>query len=182
MTGVQKPYETLIDYVTGEAVPDIGAEANRQAVERILVEEKGFAKEEIEVDRELALTIAGEPYQSRIDLVVSLEGEPMMAVKCAPGSLASREREIVAASRLVTPSPIPLSIVSDGKSAVVLATGSGQKIGEGLAAVPDRPELKRIRPELGCSPLSESQREREKLIFRTYDVENVNVARKMGKA
>jgi hypothetical protein len=29
-----KPYDTLIDFVTGKEIADIGAEANRQAVER----------------------------------------------------------------------------------------------------------------------------------------------------
>ena len=42
--------ETVVDYITGKTKPDTGAEANRQKVERRLVEEKGYAKSEIEVD------------------------------------------------------------------------------------------------------------------------------------
>ena len=179
MADFQKPYEMIVDYVTGTAVPNVGAEENRQALERILVEEKGFSREEIEVGRELSLTIAGEPYCSQIDLVVSIEGQPVMAVKCAPGSLSSREREILAASRLSDPGPIPISVVSDGKTALVLETGSGRILGEGMGALPDRSAVERLLPKVACRPLSEPQKEREKLIFRTYDVENVNVARKM---
>ena len=45
-----KPYTSLIDYITGKEVPNVGAEENRQAIERFLVEEKGFAREDIAVD------------------------------------------------------------------------------------------------------------------------------------
>lgn len=180
MTDVQKPYEMIVDYVTQKAVPNVGAEENRQTLERILVEEKGFSRDEIEVDRDLSLTIAGEAYRSQIDLVVSMEGQPVMAIKCASGSLSSREREILAASRLFAPGPIPISVVSDGKTAIVLETATGRIFGEGMDTLPDRASMKRILPQMACPPLSETQREREKLIFRTYDVENVNVARKMG--
>ena len=45
-----KPYTLLTDYVTGKEVPNIGAEENRQTVERYLVEKKGFSKQDIGVD------------------------------------------------------------------------------------------------------------------------------------
>ncbi len=66
-----KPYTTLVDFITGKVIPDIGAEAYRQAVERYLVNAKGFAKEDIAVDADISLEIAGELYHSRLDLVVS---------------------------------------------------------------------------------------------------------------
>ena len=37
-----KPYTTLIDFITGRETPNIGAEENRQVVERFLVEQKGY--------------------------------------------------------------------------------------------------------------------------------------------
>ena len=42
--------ETLIDFISGRTVPNTGAEEHRQAVERFLVEQKGFARGDIEVD------------------------------------------------------------------------------------------------------------------------------------
>ena len=44
MTDVKKSYEMITYFIKGEMVPDIGAEANRQDVERFLVNEKGFSK------------------------------------------------------------------------------------------------------------------------------------------
>ena len=69
---VQKPYQWITDYITGEKIPDVGSEANRQRVERYLVAEKGYTKDDIEVDAPLEMTIGDAPYRSRVDLVVSM--------------------------------------------------------------------------------------------------------------
>ena len=70
----KKPFHTIIDFITGKPTPDIGAEQNRQAVERFLVNVKGFEKKDIEVDPDIAITVGGEPYQSQVDLVVIVNG------------------------------------------------------------------------------------------------------------
>ena len=177
MTDVKKSYEMIADFITGEMVPDIGAEENRQDVERFLVNEKGFSKEDIEVDVDIELVIAGEPYKSQIDLVVCVDGTRYMAIKCAAASLGSREREIIAASRLLESHQIPLSVVSDGKTAIVLDTVSGKKLGKGLNAVPSKDEIKEKLNSSELIPLPAERLEKEKLIFRSYDVMNVNVQR-----
>ena len=158
-------------------MPDVGAEANRQAFERILVDLKGFSKSDVEVDVPLELVVAGKPYRSRIDLVVGVEGRRMMAVKCAAGSLGSREREILSAARLLEVYQIPVSIVTDGKSAAVFDTVSGEKTGEGIDSIPTRDALAEMLKKTELVPFPEKRREREKLIFRSYDLENVNVRR-----
>lgn len=175
-----KPVDALIDFITGEEVPDVGAEANRQEFERVLVEEKGYSREDVGVSVPLALEVAGEPYHSRVDLVVNINGRPMMAVKCAAGSLGSREREILAAARLLENFQIPVSVVSDGRDATVFDTVSGEKTGEGMDAVPSKDVLTRMSEEKESIPFPEKRLEREKLIFRTYDLENVNVRRSQG--
>lgn len=169
--------ELVTDYITGQKVPNIGAEANRQVVERYLVEEKGFKKQDIQVSVPIHMQITDQSYRSHVDLVVAIDGRKFITVKCAPGSLGSREREIVSAARLLDVYPVPLALVSDGKSAILLDAVSGRKIGEGMAAIPSRNEVlnqfKEVRPE----PLTGDRREREKLIFRSYDSMNVNVVR-----
>ena len=177
MNDVKKSYEMIADFITGEMVPDIGAEENRQDVERFLVNEKGFSKEDIEVDVDIELVLAGEPYKSQIDLVVCVDGTRYMAIKCAAASLGSREREIIAASRLLESHQIPLSVVSDGKTAIVLDTVSGKKLCEGLNAVPSKDDLKEKLNSSELIPLPAERLEKEKLIFRSYDVMNVNVQR-----
>ena len=118
MPDTLKPYSMITDFVTGKKIPNVGAEENRQRVAQFLVKEKGFSKEDIEVDVEIEMTVAGEIYRSQIDLVVSVDGGAprFMAIKCAAASLGSREREILAASRLLCENQLPFSVVSDGKT------------------------------------------------------------------
>ena len=174
-----KPYTTITDFVTGKDVPNIGAEENRQAVERFLVEQKGYLKEDLQIDADIEISVAGELYRSQLDLVVSTDGgrTRFMAIRCAAGSLGSREREIVAAARLLDNYQIPLSVVSDGKTAIVLDTVTGQKTAEGLDAIPSKKRAIRKLKSLDLQPLPKNRLEKEKLIFRTYDSENVNVQR-----
>lgn len=175
MSDVQKPYETIEDFATGQRVPDIGPEGNRQAVERFLVENKGYDKSDLEIDAPMELIVAGEPYRSRVDLVVRVDGTPFMALQCPAGSIASREREIASAARLVFPdAQIPVAVSSDGQNAIVLDTVSGKKLGEGMAAIPSKEDARNALKNYTPTPIPKDRFEREKLVFRTYDLENVN--------
>ncbi|MGD9238187.1 MAG: type I restriction enzyme HsdR N-terminal domain-containing protein [Desulfobacterales bacterium] len=180
MAKTLKPYSMITDFVTGKEIPNVGAEENRQMVEKFLVTEKGYTKEDIEVDVDLEISVAGQPYRSQIDLIVCVEGggrTRFMAFKCAAASLGSREREILAAARLLGKNQVPLSVVSDGQTAIVLDTVSGRKLGEGLDAIPSKDEVIEKLSNLDLQPLPEARRERESLIFRSYDSMNVNVSR-----
>ena len=179
MSEISKPHTMITDFVTGREVPNVGAEENRQAVEKYLIDKKGYLKEDINVDVDMAVTVAGEPYRSQVDLVVSPDGGKtrFMVIKCAAGSLGSREREIVAVARLLDAYQIPRAVVSDGRTASVLDTVTGKKIGDGLGAIPTRQEAVNQLESLALAPFPAERRDREKLIFRTYDLENVNVQR-----
>lgn len=179
MSDTPKPYSMITDFITGKEIPNVGAEENRQQVAQFLVAEKGFLKEDIEVDVDIEINVAGAIYRSQVDLVVSVDGgpTPFMAIKCAAASLGSREREILAASRLLCENQIPISVVSDGKTAIVLDTVSGQKQGEGLNAIPAKDEAREHLKTLQLQPYPKEKLKREKLIFRTYDSMNVNVQR-----
>ncbi len=181
MAEISKPYTIITDFVTDRQVPNVGAEENRQAVEKLLVEQKGYLKDDIRVDVDITVTVAGESYSSQVDLLVSADSGKMhfMVIKCVAGSLGSREREIVAAARLLAEYQIPCAVVSDGKTAIVLDTVTGKKIGEDLDAIPSKAEALTRLQSYTPAGLLEERREREKLIFRTYDIENVNVQRKV---
>ena len=176
-----KPYDMLTDFITGKNVPNIGAEENRQAVERFLVERKGYQKADIEVDVDIEIRVGKEPYRSFVDLVVSADGGKTryMVFKCVAGSLGSREREIVAAARLLDEYQIPISVVSDGKTAIVLDTVSGKKVGEGLDGIVSKNEALEKLQSYEFKPLPKDRMKRESLIFRSYDIENVNVQRNL---
>ncbi|HHP7233029.1 MAG TPA: type I restriction enzyme HsdR N-terminal domain-containing protein [Desulfobacterales bacterium] len=184
MVDLPKPYRMIRDYITGEMIAEVGAEGNRQKVERLLVEQKGYRPRDIEVDAEIAFDIDGRPYRSTVDLVVSPDGgrTRFMVLKCVAGSLGSREREVVSAARLLDRYQIPLAVVSDGDTAIVMDTLSGEKIGEGLGAIPSREAAVKTLEVIRRVPYPPERLRRERLVFRTYDVENVNVARHLPPA
>lgn len=164
----------LVDYITGATIPDTGAEANRQEFARFLVEKKGYAKEDIERDVLIELEIQGETYRSHVDLAIRVAGKIFMAVKCAAGSLGSWEREILSASRLLESYQIPYAVVTDGRNALLTHTVSGEKKGEGLETIPAQKEAEAELKEMTLIPYPEGRKEREKIIFRSFDTMNIN--------
>jgi len=178
MTSSSTP-PTLRDYLTGNVIPEVGAESHRQAVLRFLVEEKGYARDALWVDAPIHTRIAGSPYHAKIDLIAKA-GErlvPFMAFKCCAGSLGSREREIVAAARIFDATMIPLAVVSDGRDATIIDTATGKPISYGLAALPSPSEAAHQLAAQAPGPYPEDRLEREKRVFRTYDQDNVNIIR-----
>jgi hypothetical protein len=166
--------EGLIDYITGKEVADTGAERNRQVVERFLVEDLGYRRQDVGVDVPIAFTVAQEEYHSILDLLVTLNKAPAMVIKCAAGSLGSREREVVAAARLAGDAPLPVAVATDGKTALVYDGRSGKATGEGMPAIPAPGDLQRLLDDDPAEPLTDHQRRRARLVFRSYDSMNVN--------
>nr|WP_181448027.1 type I restriction enzyme HsdR N-terminal domain-containing protein [Dissulfurirhabdus thermomarina] len=165
-------YGTLRDYLTGEELPDTDDERFRQAIARMLVEEKGFAREEITPRCRIETLFAGRFVTSRIDFVVRVADRPVMVVRYGPGSLVTRERAAVAAARVLDPEVrIPFAVVTNGRDAEVLDTATGKVIGTGLSAVPTRAEISGRLPSIRFEPFPEDRRERELRILNAYDVE-----------
>lgn len=178
MSETEKPLEQVTDYVTGEIVPNIGAEANRQAVERFLVEEKGWQREQIKVDAPFEFTINGILYPAVLDLLICCQGRQMIAIKCCAGSLLSREREILAAARVCTAYQVPYAIVCDGLNAIVMDTLTGEQLGQAMSAIPARHDVENRLGTYCFRPLAAKRSHGEKLIFRSYDSMNINVRRR----
>jgi len=176
-TNCQKNYEMITDYITGNEIPNVGAEENRQVVERLLVEEKNYSKSEIILNADINLQIGLDRYQSQINLLVRIHEQSVMVIKCVAGSLGSHEREAIAAARLLETNQIPVSVVSDGKTALIRDVITGKKIGEGLSMIPSREDAIQLLYKYSPTPIPEDRIEREKLVFRTYDSMNVNVSR-----
>ena len=90
-------------------------------------------------------------------------------------SLTPREREILAAARVVNEHyQIPLAVATDGRTAIVLDTVSGKKWREGLDRIPSRQEAEALLNTFTLERLPEKRLEGERLIFRSYDSQNVN--------
>jgi hypothetical protein len=165
-------YGTCRDFLTGETLIDTDDERYRQKLARFLVEEKGYAKGELEMRLKIETLFAKQFVTSTIDLVVALHEKKVMLLRYGPGSLVTRERPAIAAARvLVNGQRIPLTVVTNGEDAEVLDTATGKVRGEGLAAIPSRKELAAMLPGLDFSPWPEERREKEHRILNAFDVE-----------
>ncbi|MGX9727247.1 MAG: type I restriction enzyme HsdR N-terminal domain-containing protein [Candidatus Electronema sp. VV] len=118
-------YGSLRDYLTDEELPDTDDERFRQQLARLLVEEKGFAKADLEPRLVIETLFNSIFVRSVIDLTVSLNGQRRLILRYGPGSLVTREKPALAAARLLDPACcIPLAIVTNGLDAELLETAT----------------------------------------------------------
>jgi len=159
----------ICDFITGQLFIDTDDEGIRQKIERLLVEDKGYSKKDIEVDREFEIVIGEEINRSKVDLIVSVEEKIFMIIKCARGSLISREREVLSCARILDVYPIPFAVVTNGQDAEVLDTISGEVIDYGLEAIPSKPQALEALKRIEFKRLPEGRMEKEKRIFLAFD-------------
>jgi len=161
--------EMIIDFITGQSFIDTDDETIRQRVERFLIEEKGYSKNDIEVDREFEIVLGEEINRSSIDLIVNVEEKRFMVIKCARGSLVSREREMLSCARILDVYQIPFAVITNGEDAEVLDTISSEIIGCGLEAIYSKKEALEAVRRIEFKRLSEERIEKEKRIYLAFD-------------
>jgi Type I restriction enzyme R protein N terminus (HSDR_N) len=166
-------YGTCIDYLTGETIVDTDDERCRQELARLLVEEKGYAKDELEPRLCIETLYNGQFVASTIDITVRVSGKRLMIVRFAPGSIVTRERSAIAAARVLAPTyQIPLAVVTNCRDAEVLDTYNGKVIGQGLDAIPGKKEAVDLVTSLRFEPFTDKVKiDRERRILNAYDVE-----------
>lgn len=157
------------DFITGREITDTDDERYRQKLAHFLVEQKGYAKEDIQVKRRLEMTIDDKKIFSMVDFLIRIDGRSFMIVRYGPGSIVTRERSALASARILDDFQIPFTVVTNGEDAEILDTITGDVIGSGLEAIPHRStaleHLQNITPHI----LSASQSDVEKRILSAYD-------------
>lgn len=160
---------SIRDYLTGETIESTTYEDLRQALARLLVEEKGFVKERIKPRVPVRFPIEGRDYVRLLDFVVYGEDDsPLMAILFCAGDVRTYLREALAATRLIEGGPAPLTLVTDSKDATLLAAVDGTELGRGMAAVPS---LERLREFALTHPrplMTPEALERERRIAYAY--------------
>lgn len=167
-------HDYIKDCLTGGMLPNIGAEENRQNILKFLLDKKGYSKESLIPRYPVEFQVAGETYSSQIDLVIKAASRLMVAIRCVAGSVASAEREIIAAARIACEGQIPIAVSTDGTDALVFNAIDGKSMGKGLDSIPSMQELVSIAENIHPQPLDGTKLEKMRFIFRTYDMENVN--------
>jgi hypothetical protein len=162
----------LVDFITGETLKDTHDERYRQKVARLLVDQKGYLKADIEPRKELLVKADAKKAILKIDFVVTLTGKACMVVKYGPGSLVTRRRSVLAASRLIAPRQVPVAVITNGKDAEIMNGASGEIIAQGLDSIPAKPDLEKIATREAFMMISDEQTEMESRILYCYEVDD----------
>ncbi len=143
------------------------AAAVRHIAEKMLLNEKGYSAADFRKNVAFDVTLGAETVQSGVDFLVSLDSRNAMIIKCAAGSLFSRERHAVAAARVL--GSVPVAVVMDPMNAVVLDTATGKVIGEGFESIPAKDQLIALLAGRKSNPLTPEKLEREKRVLLAFD-------------
>lgn len=160
---------TLRDYLSGEEIEETTYEEFRQALAKLLVEEKGYPRERLKAKTDVCFPIDGQDYSRKVDLIAYDDaGKPLFLIFFTAGQPASFDREIVAAARLVKDGPAPLVMATDTKTAVLHAVESGECLATGMQAVPYWDEVLQLAEKHKANRLSDDRVEMERRILYTY--------------
>lgn len=165
----------ISDYLTGADVPNTTYEEVRQALARMLVEERGYPKERLrsKIGVRFALDTegagAGQEYCRVADLVAYDEADkPLLVIIFCSGMPGTYDRETVAAARLIPGGPAPLAVSTDTKDAVLLSVPDGELLDRGMHALPRWEELRKLAEGRRMEPLSGERLARERRILYAY--------------
>ena len=162
----------LVDFITGETLKDTHDERYRQKIGRILVNRKGYLKTDIEPRKHLTICADDKRAVLKIDFIVTLAGRVCMVIKYAPGSLVTRRRSAMAASRLIAPYQVPVAVVTNGEDAEIIRVASAEVIAQGLDSIPAKSELEQIAANAALIKISDQQAELESRILYCYEVDD----------
>ncbi len=147
---------------------EMAAEAKKM-VEYLLLEKKGYQAADVQKHHTFPVDLSGEQTYSSVDFLVTVDGKKAMVIKCAAGSLSSRERQAIAAARVISSPPVPIAVVADPVGAEVLDVATGKVIGEGFGAIPIKEEMRRMLSGVEAKTLSPDRLEKEKRILLAFD-------------
>lgn len=160
----------ITDYISGAEIPDTTYEDLRQALARLLVEDKKYPRECVRPKHVVEYDIDGESHSAVIDIAVfSEDGRPLLALFFCPGEIGSFVRESLAAARVHLPDPFPLVAVTDSMDLTVVATRTADVLGTGFNGLPRWPDLAPLADANTMPNLTQERLHRERRILFAYD-------------
>ncbi|THB68675.1 MAG: type I restriction endonuclease subunit R [Desulfovibrio sp.] len=160
---------TIRDYLTDEEIESTTFEDLRQGLARFMVEELGYPKDRLKPRVAVTIPIDGKEYSRLADLMAFSEsGEPLLLAMFCAGEVSTYVRESVAAARLYHEQPVPLTVVTDSKDAILVATATGKELGRSMHAIPRYADLQGLAGAHPIEPLPENQAEKECRILYAY--------------
>ncbi|PTN37190.1 type I restriction enzyme HsdR N-terminal domain-containing protein [Desulfonatronum sp. SC1] len=161
--------QSIQDYLTGENLEMTTYEDLRQGLARLLVEEKGYPKDNLSPRVAIQFHVDDKPFSRNVDILVrDGQGRPALALLFCSGTPETYTREAMYAARLLPDGPAPLVIVTDSKDAKLLSAASGKVLADGFVAIPSWEELQNLLAEHPAPDLDPARLAREQRVFYMY--------------
>ena len=171
MTGHHLILGERTDFITGETIIDTHDERYRQKIARLLINHKGYQKSDIKPRKDLLVQAGEKRAVIKIDFLINLSGKVCMIIKFGPGSIVTRRRPLLAASRILAPYQIPIAVVTNGEDAEILEGASGRVISRGLETIPGREQLVELIYADHFNRIPAERAEMESRILYCYEVD-----------
>jgi len=159
------------DFITGETIIDTHDERYRQKIARLLINHKGYQKNDIKPRNNLLVQAGENRAIIKIDFLINLSGKVCMIIKFGPGSIVTRRRPLLAASRISAPYQIPIAVVTNGENAEILEGATGRIISQGLDTIPGKEQLAEMIVAYHFKPIPAERVEMESRILYCYEVD-----------
>jgi hypothetical protein len=162
----------LDDLITGDRIKDTHDERYRQKIARLLIDCKGYLKSDIEPRKSLLIQAGDNRAVIKIDFLIKLSDKRCMIIKYGPGSLVTRHRPVLAASRLVVPYQIPIAVVTNGEDAEIIEGSSAKVLSRGLNTIPSKMELHKMTAGFNFGNIPSERAAMESRILYCYEVDD----------
>ena len=95
-----------------------------------------------------------------------------MIINYGPGSLVTRHRPLLAASRILAPYQIPVAVVTNGEDAEILDGPSSKVLSRGLDTIPSKTELYEMADRFDFNLIPAERAVIESIILYCYEVDD----------
>jgi hypothetical protein len=172
MTGHHLILGEIDDLITGETIKDTLDERHRQKLAGLLLGSKGYLRSDIQSRKSVLVQAGANRALIKIDFLIRLSDKLCMIIKYGPGSLVTRQRPVLAASRVLEPYQIPVAVVTNGEDAEILDGSSSEVLSRGLDAIPTKSELGQIAQRFDFTLIPDKRAEMESRILYCYEIDD----------
>jgi len=140
-----------------------------QMVWEMLIKEKGFNPEEIEINPEFRLQLSNCEANVSVDFIINISSVSFMVIRSVSTAIESWERYIVAFARAVKDYQIPYAVITDGENFKIYNVLSGSLLSESIQGLFNRQEALNLMKDFQKIPCPAKRQEKEKRIVYAFE-------------
>lgn len=156
--------QVITDYLSGHEIDLTTYEDIRQAIAKLLVEEKHYPPENIKSKYELELDLDGNKYTIIIDFVVYYEGRPILILSFCPGAVSTFITQNLCLARIFPGHAVPFVIVTDSKDAALMNVAQKKELCRGYHCIPYWDDLINLAKDAKPITISDERKDKDKRV------------------